>query len=344
MSHVKDHLSRIDTVNTGMMCLWSSCSHYNTSLDLSQYKRHVSFHPYHTYLKWKGLNYQISKGLPACVLIPDPSCTSIFSENETKCNWTFQGGRLCGEIFDNVSSFYSHVADHVKESSSICRWADCSFVTTSKWLLSDHMRVHTKEKIIACPNCGLLFSNNTKYKDHLNRQAIPTDHTHSCSICKKSYATARLLKEHTRKHINTKQCPHCPMTCTNQSSLMYHITYRHSDVRPYTCALCQSSFKTEYSLSEHLVTHGSAPFQCSFDGCHYQGKSLKALKHHQKIEHSKYNEYCCHICDLSFKEGHKLTVHLKKSHGFTLPPGHSRFRYPVLYAHDALSFIVTTGI
>ena len=188
----------------------------------------------------------------------------------------------------------------------------------------DHTRVHTQEKVVSCPKCGALFANNTKFRDHLLRQTIPTQ---CCSLCNKQFATERLLKEHFRKHVNTHNCPHCDMTCTSQSSLMYHIAYRHSDNKPHECPLCQRKFKTQYSLSEHLVTHQEKSLPCSVSGCHYLGKSMKGLQRHIRMEHSG-NEclFCCHVCEERFAQGVHLTTHLKKFHGFSLPPGHSRFR------------------
>lgn len=40
----------------------------------------------------------------------------------------------------------------------------------SRTRLSDHMRTHTKEKVVGCPVCGQLFATNTKLHDHVTRQ------------------------------------------------------------------------------------------------------------------------------------------------------------------------------
>lgn len=32
------------------------------------------------------------------------------------------------------------------------------------------MRSHTQEKLVACPTCGGMFANNTKFFDHIRRQ------------------------------------------------------------------------------------------------------------------------------------------------------------------------------
>lgn len=40
------------------------------------------------------------------------------------------------------------------------------------------MRSHTQERLVACPTCGSMFASNTKFFDHLHRQAEPVGKTH----------------------------------------------------------------------------------------------------------------------------------------------------------------------
>lgn len=46
----------------------------------------------------------------------------------------------------------------------------CENVFGNKYKLKEHVRVHTQEKLIACPDCGGMFANQTKLLDHLSRQ------------------------------------------------------------------------------------------------------------------------------------------------------------------------------
>ena len=204
----------------------------------------------------------------------------------------------------------------------------CVFEGKSKSKLIEHCRSHTGEKVIACPGCGSVFASNAKFKDHLLRQKCIDSSPFLCSICFRTYPSERLLREHVRRHINTMKCPFCDLTCNGPSRLKHHIKFRHNNDMPQQCPVCQKCFKTVHCLSEHLQTHSQKMFKCSITGCKYAGKTLKAWQSHvKKVHMPEQKQYCCHVCGVCFVEGMNLSSHLKESHGYSLPPGHSRFRY-----------------
>lgn len=48
--------------------------------------------------------------------------------------------------------------------------SDCDCTFKGRCKLREHLRSHTQEKVVACPTCGGMFANNTKFFDHIRRQ------------------------------------------------------------------------------------------------------------------------------------------------------------------------------
>lgn len=81
---------------------------------------------------------------------------------------------------DNPEWFYRHVENHAlsldmksngkEENALCCGWKDCEATFKGRFKLREHLRSHTQEKIVACPTCGGMFANNTKFFDHIRRQ------------------------------------------------------------------------------------------------------------------------------------------------------------------------------
>ena len=113
------------------------------------------------------------------------------------------------------------------------------------------------------------------------------------------------------------------------SRLLHHIRYRHVPNKSYQCPLCHKSYKTVQSLSLHIETHGEYSVICKWPGCSFLAKSERLLRIHEHSIHQNVGNaklFCCHVCSSRFLLGRQLTSHLKKIHGFELPPGHCRFR------------------
>lgn len=59
--------------------------------------------------------------------------------------------------------------------------AGCDAFFKIRYRLREHMRSHTQERLVACPTCGSMFASNTKFFDHLHRQAEPVGKKVCCS-------------------------------------------------------------------------------------------------------------------------------------------------------------------
>ncbi|XP_008331190.1 histone H4 transcription factor [Cynoglossus semilaevis] len=335
--HVESHICPKEEEKTGdeKNCLWKDCGFI--SLDChDELRRHLFFHCYHTKLKSMGQQMldaqpklgRCSIGYHNRNIIPELPDNFI-------CLW-----EDCQQpAFENPEWYYRHVEMHSLcvdipagdcEFPVHCGWKDCEATAKGRSKLREHLRSHTQEKIVACPDCGGMYANNTKLFDHVIRQSAMEGQRFQCSHCSKCFATERLLRDHMRTHVSHYKCPLCDMTCPTPSSIRNHIKFRHSNEKPYSCEFCEYSCKNLVDLRKHLDSHSSNPtFHCDFPGCTFASRTLSTMKIHHKRQHERdfTAQYKCHVCGQCFTRGNNLTVHLQKKHQFKWPSGHPRFRY-----------------
>lgn len=335
--HLKVHLTGV--MSNGILeeateysCLWRDCEMKVTG-HVTDFVRHVYFHSFHVKIKELGSQLVENLRLKGCQL--DGQSHNLIPElpERLQCGW-----QHCETIMDIPEAFYRHVDSHVScfpEGNNVpggckCLWEGCDAVSKSRYKLREHLRSHTQEKIIACPNCGGLFSNRTKFLDHMKRQEETDVQCYQCSHCDKRYTTERLLRDHVRHHVNQYKCPCCDMTCPTPSSLKSHLKYRHTTQTPYKCDHCEHGAKSVADLKKHLESHSmDVPYHCHIPECTYTSRTFQSLENHFKRLHQDINtqKYKCHVCFTLFTRGSNLTAHLKKKHKFRWPSGHSRFRY-----------------
>ncbi|CAH1793121.1 unnamed protein product [Owenia fusiformis] len=342
IEHCKQHLELLLTgfeneneAEMTLKCQWQGCgfeTHIPTSA-VADMNRHFFFHCFHTKLKCLGMLMVLQKNLQGCLL--DPQSRNMIPElpEELQCGW-----RNCGIVIENPEYFYRHVEQHCNiydggnhlPVDAACLWEGCACTFKSRHKLKDHLRSHTQEKLVACPTCGGLFSNRTKFIDHLKRQADMETQKFQCSHCNKMYPSERLLRDHMRHHVNHYKCMYCDMTCPSPSGLRTHIHYRHTSYKTDQCPYCEHSSKCASDLRKHIEQHSEEPgYVCHVEGCDYKARSYSALSNHFKTKHAELCniKYGCHLCDQSVSSGTKLTYHLKTKHNFKWPSGHRRFRY-----------------
>ncbi|XP_020831930.1 histone H4 transcription factor-like [Phascolarctos cinereus] len=329
--HLREHLNDSQEKLEQYQCLWRSCEF--CAAGPNELIIHVNFHSYHTKLKYLGSQMRAyHQDLPECSqrnhsqnMVPEIADTFV-------CCWEH-----CDMTINNPEWFYQHVTMHAycAENESLlnnrkaifCRWKDCDGTCKSRHKLREHLRTHTQEKVVACPSCGVMFSNNTKFFDHAKRQISEDKQIFICQYCSKHFASERLLRDHVRIHVRHLNCPFCDMVCTNFSSLKTHIRFRHCDERPFLCDFCDSSFKNTYDLRKHIETHNdSSAYCCDVNGCDFTARTLQTFRQHYKRVHESNGtiKYKCHICQKCFSWCYTLTLHLRKMHQLTC---HSRFRY-----------------
>ncbi|KTG36981.1 hypothetical protein cypCar_00018214 [Cyprinus carpio] len=197
---------------------------------------------------------------------------------ELACEWG-----SCQDTFDRMQEFCQHVEKHYEAAvDSETDLPDCEASFKGRFKLREHMRSHTQEKLVACPTCGGMFANNTKFFDHIRRQTSIEG-----IYCLMEFLLCSLIK------VNHYKCPLCDMTCPSPSSLRNHIKFRHSNEKPYSCDYCEYSCKNLIDLRKHLDTHSSEPaYRCDFADFDYSTRSLYSIKNHYKRVHEVWKDMC----------------------------------------------------
>lgn len=328
-SHIPELELKIFENNTATyVCGWKNCP-YETSLT-TEITWHIYYHSYHQKLKSIGYNFKQRNKLTQCLRETDWSNMEL--PPTLICQWDD-----CLETFNKYQTFLDHVTIHIEkyprgnkvEGGIQCKWSGCKNNFPSIHKLKDHMRSHTKEKTIACPDCGLMVSTNSKFREHCDRQISVETQGFLCSFCNKFYPTEKILQGHVRQHFYSKKCNLCDMICESPATLAKHIRYRHLDERAFACQLCKHTAKTQQDLDYHMSVHTKGPmFRCSVDGCAYQCKNAYVLDRHvEKIHCQETRWYCCHECPVKYQKSYRLTRHLIDVHHISLNIGHKRFQY-----------------
>ncbi|XP_011164774.2 histone H4 transcription factor [Solenopsis invicta] len=333
LRHVSSHIPSVQISmkddNEVYVCQWKDCPYNSDASD--EIIRHINYHSYHTKLKCIGSNVRGRTKLPKCHR--DPEWKNIIDSPPPHiCRW-----EECLKLFTNYQMYLYHVSIHMKDcprgnkvkDGVECKWTGCNSKYPSLYKLRDHVRCHTKEKIVACPNCGVTFASKTKFHIHCQRQIPLEVQGFRCSHCNKFYPTESILRDHMRAHVFNYKCTLCDMSCESPASLAKHVRYRHISTRTFLCQLCSHAAKSQQDLDSHMTVHTNGPnFSCHFEGCPYTCKGAYALDRHVERVHSlAVRWYCCHECPIKYRKSYRLTKHLIEAHQLQLPSGHKRFHY-----------------
>lgn len=169
------------------------------------------------------------------------------------------------------------------------RCSSCSYITTDKSKLSDHMEKHrsSNDTVYKCPECTYCSRWKQMVITHMKTHKAIQERMFKCTVCDYETRHKNALTTHMRIHSDDRRyrCHICNYSAIQKVHLDVHM-YKHNGVLPFKCSLCKYRTATKASLKAHMCTHtGVKPHKCEY--CTYRSARKADLKKHVSIRHHK---------------------------------------------------------
>uniref|UniRef100_A0A4W5KH43 Si:dkey-89b17.4 n=1 Tax=Hucho hucho TaxID=62062 RepID=A0A4W5KH43_9TELE len=233
-----------------------------------------------------------------------------------------EGGRRpfacdeCGRSYRHAGSLANHKNLH-KIGEYHCNV--CNSTYPNRLAMKNHLRLHFALKKHTCQECGKGFRTQKQLTTHHSAQLCKgaagavAQMDYECDGCCEGFATADELAAH---DCPAQQLPSSSASL-NSSSLSIDGTDLVPDERPYSCDICNCSYKHASSLLNHKHTHKTGTFTCTY--CDKPYSNYMALRNHMRI-HTQKKRHICHHCGKAFRLARFLRNHQKVHE-----EGHTRF-------------------
>ncbi|KAK0407437.1 hypothetical protein QR680_019196 [Steinernema hermaphroditum] len=240
-----------------MVCEWEQCSAYFS--DIGHYILHLEKHVKETYCDEGKKGYLC--GWSQCEVVRNRK--SLLLEHAR----SHVGGKtiacpMCGSLFASERILLQHLARSDQDNASL----DCSHchkVFATDELLKAHLRRHLKAN--PCLTCSSIFDSPASLKRHV----LTVHHDYRlfrCDLCRSTHGSASDLERHkaaVHSAVPSIFCTKCNASFRWRKQLLAHeLTHNENSIsEPYACHLCDSKYKTGFSLSRHLKSthHISIP-------------------------------------------------------------------------------------
>lgn len=136
---------------------------------------------------------------------------------------------------------------HERAVRLLCDNPGCEKAFFTKKSLYEHKRNHTNVRNYACKFCNFKAKTSSALRIHQDIHKV--GNAVSCDICNATFPTLRKLKAHMSKL----------MTSYFGSKKYFRINsslkVSHSNLTPFICCYCDSSFKRKKDLKDHENIH-----------------------------------------------------------------------------------------
>lgn len=267
------------------------------------------------------VNTAVFKGEKSLVIntTPDNSVNVVVNQRTFKC-------ALCRVSFRTKNQLISHRKVHQVKQQPVSKYRKVALScptcnkTYPRWNFDRHMKTHdTFEKAHTCSECLKAFSSLSLLNSHREKDHSVIDQEDT-------------LLSQTQEDGMQSNTEDCTSLCEDAASVaeqgkakvIHIIPDDVVDQRIHKCTECGISFRWEYQLSYHAITHKiklstqniERPWECTICGGKFQQKRglTRHLMHFHPHKLESIETYECSICGAKFDLRKGLTRHMKRFH------------------------------
>ncbi|XP_012881598.1 PREDICTED: zinc finger protein 407 [Dipodomys ordii] len=234
------------------------------------------------------------------------------SDHQKSCTCT-----ICGQIAINMSDLESHVNRCHAEEVKNYRQA-CDLSNTSRGDPEEHAHKTQHQQtasVLTCQCCSFLSSSKRNLKDHMKEKH---DMDFLCTACN-LFLSEKDVEEHkaATKHVSllvqAKTSPSLANDCALQTLPLRSLESENTKESPNESGRTaqEEPMKSRVSPGSEL-RHSSKPqFQCK--KCFYKTRSSTVLTRHIKLRHGQDYHFLCKACNLYSLSKEGMEKHIKRS-------------------------------
>ncbi|XP_021369639.1 protein suppressor of hairy wing-like [Mizuhopecten yessoensis] len=172
---------------------------------------------------------------------------------------------------------------------------------------------------LQCRYCGKIFTRSNYRREH---ERIHTgEKPYECGFCARRFNSKGSCNKHEQSHMNREKklaaltwrpftCHICQQTFKHESVLKKHILF-HTGLKKYQCEICLKFYFTSYDLRVHVRFHtGEKPYKCRMCNVFFTTGRKRNL--HEKF-HVRQDTLQCKKCKTIFRSVNALKLHKYKS-------------------------------
>lgn len=174
----------------------------------------------------------------------------------------------CGNVFNKKNYLIRHsklncdIYGRHNKKTKLC--PDCNTHVP----VSSYTRHKTTCKPIKCFTCDIRFENMNEWAEHQSiKHAGTSIEVETCHYCWKRFVGTVALNRHIEKshkpelHLYKYLCVYCKSIFKHPQKLFGHFFTRHKDILPYTCKICDKTFRFRKKFTIHIkLSHDSVGF------------------------------------------------------------------------------------